>query len=695
MVAITDINQGEHRTRAEAGEIIINDVSIPVDQVTTSYTSRFESKITLGDYSKDSDQLQSTLIQSNWAGGMLIDQHIEGATEQRGRWATAWTMSAEQLSLPPRHEVLEFGASIPDTQADARGAISMPLIEIDGMVYVAMGKELWKVTADTYSYTNVVYTKVADLPGYAVAPASMGADNTTYRIPLGEDGNVYYNSHTHATTPDTLITHDTARNLMAIEWWDGKQFGLAIDGQLHIYHPATDTWDPAVPEMKLPSDEEPRGLEIFFDRSGNQAMYLVSDRGLWAFDYEVKKIYPSTLRWPKHHSNGLGFTSWRDDALYISAGPAVTRYTRDGVRTDMGLDRDDGVPPDRVLPDWGARLGPSLPARHFIRPARSITDLASSQNFVVALLQMGGKTVDAAEDGCPYALAVWNESGWHVLVEEFLPYHDGTGAGRYPDGLLITETVAGYRVWWGEGAIENQGTTADSAYVGVPRLHSIAIPRGFHAPRQRVLDNTEAFASSGYYEMGWFDAGMTGFEKTWSHLELIIKNPGTGVSLHGSVKAWYRTDDNPQSWILLGEATQYGRNTMTFGNDSRGFPAGITSYAIDIKLEFATDEPDQSPIVSNFVLKFIKLALPGRAWQVASEVSTEQVKGIGPKEMALILARQTWQGGFSRLVEGDREYRVRVSQVQHFGYTGDDHRMAIGLNIIEVPIAGHPEWGGE
>lgn len=694
MIDLDVINHGEDRIRAEADEVVINGVRIPATSVTMSLTSRFESKLTFGDYSKDSDQLQSTWIQSNWAGGMLINNHVEGATEQRGRWAHAWTMSSEQLALPPRHSTLEFGTDLTPADDDARGPISMPLIEVMGVLYVAMGKELWRVSADTYEYNNLVYTKIGNLPGYAQGHGALGSDNRHFSIPLGKDGYVSYRTHLHATDPDGFIEHDTDRKLIAIEWWDRKQLGLDVDGQLWVHHPGGAAyWDAASADMKLPSDEQPRGLETFYNQAGEQTIFIVTDRRLWAYDPDAGKIYPSTLGWPKHHNNGLGFTAWRDDALYISSGLAVTRYTRDGVRTDMGLDRDDGIPQERIKPAWGTYYTALSPTTTVIRPSRSITSMVGTQNFIAATVQLGGETFEEG-DTCPYAVTVWNEGGWHVLVEDDLPYQEGTGAGRYPIGVYVTENVGGYRLWWGEGAVENQGTVDTSAYVGTPRLHSIPIPRAFHGPRQSVLDNVEDFASSGYYETGWFDAGMSGFLKTWSHLEVNISNPKNQENLHGSVSVEYRTDKSPHTWIPMGTIDEYGRNVLKFNVDGKGKPVGDTSYKIELRFLLSSSVASESPIIDSFVLKFIKLALPGNAWQIAVPLDSENLAGIGPTEITEILSRQTYQGGFSFLIHRNREYRCRVSQVQFIEGTGYSPNKTLQINLIEVTIPGDPIWGG-
>ena len=90
----------EGRATPEFDEIIIDGVSIPVRSIQRTDTSRFEGKVTFGDYSVDSDQLMSTWAQSSWVGGMNVADHTEGATDNRFRYAQAWTLNSRQLTLP-------------------------------------------------------------------------------------------------------------------------------------------------------------------------------------------------------------------------------------------------------------------------------------------------------------------------------------------------------------------------------------------------------------------------------------------------------------------------------------------------------------------------------------------------------------------------------------------------------------------
>lgn len=681
------LNWGEPRTIAETDEVVLDEISIPTGSIITSFTSRFESKLTFGDYSQDSDQLLSTWIQNNWSGGMLVDEHSEGATEARTRWGEIWTMNATQLALPPlMHEIAE--GTVAGADAQAQGPIAMPLIEIHDVVYIAFGKELWTYTTDRFDFNeDVVATKVGDLAGYAQSQAVVIDDDDEFYIPLGINGVQKVNSHTHAT-PHVVAAATAGVKAIELVVWDRKLIALTTDRYLRIFQGGA--WDAVDPELRLPHSESARGIELFWNQNGDESVYIVSDRKLWAFDYENMKIYPSSMSWPKFQSNGLGLTAWRDDALYISSGMAVTRYTRDGVRTDMGLDRDDGVSPDVLLKPWGKMYGHI----DFI-PSLAITSMAGTQNFIAATLQLGCVMNNNVPVSSRIGLAVWNESGWHVLWVKDIPLTPAKGGGIYPTGLMVTESVGGYRVWFGTGAIKHGGAgTGTSPYSGTPTVYTMGIPRDFHSPRHDVLSTIGDFAPTGYLETGWMDASMAGFRKTWSHIEFEISDPGDGLPMGGTVSVEYRTDDSPNTWNVLGAINDYGRHTLVFGEDDRGFPRGVESTAVDFRITLDTGDQKRTPIVRHYVLKFIKQALPGRAWQLSVPMESEQWKGMGPEEIKSFLARKSYEGRFSWFRDGDRSFRVRVSQVQIVGSSGYAPGMQIQVNLIEVPVTNHPVWGG-
>lgn len=677
---LDQLTMGEQRQRAEGDEFILDNASLPAASVQATDTSRFEGKVTFGDYTKDSDALMSSWILTNFAGGALINEHTEGATDNRFRWGSLWTMNADQLALPPRLEEHEHGSIIDASDTSAIGPITAPLAETKDAIYFAMGKELWKLQAGRYTLDNATWTKVADLPGYAYNTAVHGSSENWIIIPLGPDG-VYV----HRTLDDTMTSHEADIHAIAVLNWDKKIFALTQEGELRVMTISAGTWDTADPDRTIPADQTPRGLELFWDRAGDPAVFVVTDKGLWAYDATNGIIHETGMRMPKHHGNGHGFAAWRDDAMYISAGLGVHRYTRDGVHTPVGLDRDDGVPASVLLPEWEPY------GRNDITnaPSHAITSMVGTQNYLLALVQGGYQVRDAPLGSLSrFHLLAWNEAGWHPILWRTLESERSAGSVYIPDRMLITENTGGYRVWWGITATKERGGTGTSAYRGRPRVFSMELPRNFHAPRHRVIAQTSTFADSAFLETGWFDSGMKGFLKTFSHLEVEVADPEDGLPLDGYVEIEYRVKSEPTEWNYLGKIETYGRTILPFGLDETGFPRGITDHAIEFRVRITTTNPKRTPVVTSLLLKYIKLPLEGRAWIANIDLDAENMRGLGPREIETFLSRKTYEGGFSKLVHHEMHKRIRVAQHQIVEGTGDNPFMRATINMIEVPIQG-------
>src|SRR5690606_19933200 len=353
---LDQLTMGEHRQRAEGDEFVLDNASIPAASVQATDTSRFEGKVTFGDYTKDSDQLMSSWILTNLAGGALINEHTEGATDNRYRWGTLWALNSEQLALPPRVDVYQHGPDIQALDASAIGPISMPLAETSEGIYFALGKELWRVQTGRYTMEGATWTKLIDLPGYAVSTGALGTIDRYIYIPLGPDGLVVYDRVANNFSNEWPDIH-----AVAVVLWDKRAHVLTQEGEFRVRITSSLDFEPVSPDTTLPADEAPRGLEIFWDRAGDSAVFAVTDKALWAYDATNQILLRTTMATPKHHANGYGFTSWRDDALYISTGFGVDRYTRDGVRTPVGLDRDDGLPAELLRPEWESKTNWDAP----------------------------------------------------------------------------------------------------------------------------------------------------------------------------------------------------------------------------------------------------------------------------------------------------------------------------------------------
>ena len=693
---------GETRTRAEFQEIVLDGVSIPVRSVQRTDTSRFEGKVTFGDYTVDSDQLMSTWAQSTWVGGMLVADQIEGATDSRFRYARAWTMSPRQLTLPLATEAVTLGYTAdPDNTINIIAALvvdivgggsgggtgyhpwlwsdlaTMPLGSRQEVIFAACGRQLSAVNTVTLAVTSL--GDLDNMPANTGAWFDDGAGNLVLWVPQGLAGIQWYNPYTEA-----FGVQDATIPAIAVLAHDTRLFALTVEsgsrGVLR-HRPLDGPWDAATnPALKLPPDEVPRNLVEFFDRAGNPAVAVITTKQAWVYDAEADALTPLGLRYPFARKAGQASAMWRDDGLYVSSGLGINRISGAGVRTATGLDRDDGFPAtamaeDAASPTWGT--------------APAVWAMTGAENFLVAAVNgysAGGTT--------HHELVGWNEAGWHHITGIDIP---DPGAELVPSAVMVADALDTYQVVTGMRQFD-LGTPDVT-----PALHITRIPEDFHAPRASLMDQPVRFASTGVFYSGWFDAGMRNFLKAWSQVEIYLRDPDDGTAAPpGTVTVFYRTEDAPDTWVELGTASAFGQNVLRLGV-ADGFSHGRVSRRIELKLAIAHADAGTAtlhtttPVIEAISLKFIKLAQYGSAWQVYVPLSGYDTwRGVGPTQIDAHLSRLTAEGAskgpFARMLhrrdaDGEpAEYRVRVAQWQRAESTGDVPYGDGVANIIQVPI---------
>lgn len=690
---------GTERQVDEVDEIVIDNVSIPVRQIQRTDTARFEGKVTFGDYSVDSDQLMSTWAQSTWVGGGNVATHIEGATDTRYRWARAWTQSNAQLTLPLAAtrvdlEWAEPPASTATTEiTTAYGDVieayrpwvvhdraARPLGARNGLVFAACGAMLSAVNAGT----GTAYA----IGALAAMPVGEGAwygssDYATLRlwIPLGEHGLQTYNHQT-----DTINPVDATVPAVAVATWDTKLFALTVDRELRIYD-RTGTWRAATDDLTLPPDETPAGLVRYFDRSGNAALAVITDKQVWLYNDEAGVITPLGFEYPRSRDSAGAATVWRDDGLYVADRLGVTRVSTAGVITPMGLDRDDGFQITAIFAD--------MPGIATV-DAHRITALCPSTNMLLAAVRGYVSTADGVT-ASRNVLMGWNEAGWHYVAA--LDRNATGDAAFTPCGLLVADTRDGYQAVVGSAPADLDDATGQNG-----ALYLVDLPEGLHAPRQPLTDHHVAFADEGVLYTGWIDAAMSNFYKAWSHVEVTLARPDiTQNDPPGVVEVSYRTEQDPSTWHYLGAVDRFGRTVLPI-NTINGVDRGLRSTRIELMVSLRDTSGahplHESPIVESIAIKFIKLAQAGAAWLVHVPLSDFDLwRGLGPEQIDAFLSRLAADGSshgpFQRMlhkrrteegVEEDGIHRVRVAQWQRSEGTG---RIPFGdgvLNLVAVEI---------
>lgn len=680
-----DPTMGQDRSIEDFDEVVLDNVSYPVAGISFQQLGRFEPKITIGDYSKESDQILSSWIQSSWSGGAMVDDHIEGATDSRFRFSTLWTRSPGQLTLPPEfHRVAEGGSDL-EVATDIR-----VIGDFGTQFYVCGDGDLIEIEMDPTLCPNFPLRPSLNLGSLGGQPVGRGVEyKGVLYIPLGLGG--------LATFDGAVIDTDPALHAVSLVVWDNKLGALTAEGELLFFDGTT--WDTPSDRMTLPSDRVPRHLVWFYDRAGEPTVFIVTNRDLWVYEPEAEVIHPGRLVVPPHSANGLAAIQWRDDALYYASGLGVYRYTGSGTISAVGLDRDDGMP---------TRIMHHLGNQQFGFAGGKIIDMVPEHNMIIAHVQgdtsldtaplsqegewesgpfEGGQDLTATPPIAWSAIMAWNEAGWHCLRVSDRP--TTVQAPTHPS-LYVSTAKDAYQLFSVEDGV----------------LRQMFLSREFFGPRQVIQRNTDAvgpehyakwFQDGGFHETGWFDAGMQGFDKTADRLEVNVWNPGDGISWDGPVpdatpkpviRVFYRTEQNPNTWTTLGEIRDYGTTVLYFGPKVNGMHAGLRFNKIEFRYVFDNGPYNQHrpPVIDSTVFKFIKLPHKGRSWVMTIDLDFEGTfKGKGPNELTRMLEDLIDSDTFSVMVLNQRRWRVKVSQVQGNEMSGHFTGKAVTVSVIEIP----------
>lgn len=641
------------------GAFLLDGVPVPTIGMNFVDLSRFETKITYGDYVKDSDNLLSTLVRSTWAEGALIDIQQEGVTDSRYSFSHLHTRSPNQLALNPQPYTTVVLSGADDDDA------VYPMGDYSGSYYTVIGLSLVKQATSSNEADDG--STIGVLAG---APTERGTVyGNKFYIPLGASGIAVLNGSSLST--------DTTVKAVSLVVWDNKLMALDQNGELRKWDGTS--WDSGTPP-KLPSNQTPRKLVWFYDRNGEATVFIATDSNIWSWNAESDTITPSRvgIRIPRHPDNGLACTEWRDDALYYAMGLGVIRYSSAGAVTFIGLDRDDGLP---------------------INYHGRIVDLVPEQNGLIALVE--GVQIDPPTpadefttdqflnedttfpDNLPKALnliMMWNEAGWHTL------WH-----GEEPAVMkwLALSQVATPDV--GSPVPLDYGVHFGVTDGDGPRDGIIPLPKYFFGPKKLVQQDSFPFAERGSHWEGRFDMGMRGFQKLASHLDMALADPENGQPFEGSVSILYRTDRNP-GWRLLGTATSYGLTTFAFGAGADGFSRGEPFGWIELRYDMERGSTvTRTPVLDSVVFKFIKLPLAGTSWTVTVPLQwTGEWAGQTASSLRDFLRELTIREAFvpMQLTTNGPTYRVRVAQSQGTQPIGADPRGEMALSILRVPIAG-------
>ena len=629
------------------GRIWLNDIPFPCmkDWGYINLGRWTNTKVTQGDYTRDSDEILSSKVWTTFQGGIGIDSIREGSDEGRAWFGTLNMQYPYQLCL----------GNLTETIAD----LKYPLGDLNGVFYAADSTNAYAVNNDTLAAGSA-------LTGSMPTPVGPGVAFGEYLfVPAGDNGYAVID----ATSVTTVAAATVGKAIQFLVWDDTapKLMMLTSEGELFETSDAA-SW---TLQAELNSSYTPRSMRLYTDRSDNEVVYIAHSGGLVAYDPVTQQLISTRLRFPAHPDNAKGVEAWRPgEDLFLTAGLGVYRFNLSAI-APVGLDRDHGIPTE--YRGFFSNLCAEHNLLYGLVHGLSITPPSDPE--IEFDLGLDGETMDMDASFAYSMLVGYNGIGWH-------PQWTSTELTGDPLWIVVSGADSAYRVWWG------MDDSTDGS------LYTQSLSRAFANPRQIVESGEGNFAESGYVDLGWFDANMREFKKRASHIEVNMANESSGGGTE-YVSIEYKTDYD-DTWYLLGFASGSGKTILPFGmttlDSGEAFSRGLKFYRMRLRLSFHRDstDPTKSPILDSLVLKYQKVPVISGTYTISIPLDFyEDELGYGPDWYADQLDAMLATDEFVKLQHAHPSHpvmRVSLSLVNGRDRTGDDLSNYRDITVVEIPV---------
>jgi hypothetical protein len=652
-VSVRPSNNADKRTQVSWSEIAIDGVPIPVrGSVRKQDLARFQSKITLGDYSFDSDPLLSTYNISSLTGG-IGNEHLKEGVDDETYWTgTLETRYPGQITLLPKTWTFDGPLT------DATNAYPLGDFPSDAPSF-------WAAFDSTLARWNIGTQTFDQMGNLTVSPVGKAVEfEDKLYIPLGGAGYATVDRGTYALT----VTDADNMHVRSFTIWDNKLAALTDERYVRLKIEDA-AWEAENANFRLPSASVPKHLVVYVNQQGAPTLYVVTNQDVYAYGRDETYLYRTQLQFPPHPDNGRAAANWRGESLYVSVGLGIHSYNG-GIIGSMGPDGRYGLPAHLrgVVTD----LAPEYNALLCLVQGMSDVDPGETQDWQMVDPMYEQNIRPYVERSAHAVLLRHTGSAWHPVWES-----DEVGLGA--TWVIVSRADNGYRMWWG--------------YDG--QMLTQKLPYAFQNPKQGLRAGVNEFENKGALITGWMDADMVAFDKLASHMEILLDDPLDNRLAVGKVTIRYQYDNNP-GWYHLGDATHIGMTCMPFNisesEGSSGFSWGLPFRRIRFEVSATSDHILQSPVIRSVMLKFLKIPISQLSFQFDVDLDyAEQFKNSGAGDLSEFIRKKASSNRMSELLHRTDSYRVRVSQTQATDQTGYDLRSTMTVSAVEVKIPEH-DW---
>ena len=599
----------EFRREAGEGEVLLNNVAIPIEgPIGWDLLNSYGRKIQQGDPGPDDHQLDSTITQASWTGGIGTRKYRGDDSRGNSWFSTMWMQTVDALVLPPK--TLEFSV------AGQESELAFVHDKLGGLLYVTFGKHprKWNETTDTFDTIAGLPVSTGTPSGPGVTWGNASVAKKIY-IPMGASYETFDGS--------VFAAGAVGEGAIAFAIWEEKLFKLDASGVLKVTVDGA-TW---TNKGRINSSEEPRNLFVFYNKSNNQIIHVVSSGRLYGLDYVNSTLVETDMWWPDHPYQGTGVTRWRGDA-YVSAGTGVHR-NNNGLIQAVGPDGRDGLPEE-------------YEDGYFSSLTSGYNGLYGTFNSGDLSFTPAAETADALT-APPEAMYAQNPPVNSMLLEY-------TGLGWHPrwtgnDQLTNAFTVSTsgvYRVFWGSRG----------------KIRTIVLSRAYFNPEYN--QNKTELARQARHETPYFTWGFDDTSKIMKMFEIQTH----GCSADNYLDVWYRIDDEV-TWRPLATITTDGEHHFHIGFESiagDSFHLGLPHEKIQFAFDVYGDPDDEfaTPIIEWYQLVGRKWMRPILSFSFTVN-ATQPHDRLSPFGIWLHCLRAATRKGGSTLVVGNKTFVVDIT----------------------------------
>ncbi|MCC6191388.1 MAG: hypothetical protein IT318_20385 [Anaerolineales bacterium] len=523
---------------------------------------------------------------------------------------------------------LATSISKPGGETDAVTSINV----LGGTLVVTFG-------ADVYTYNGSWSALVDTLPA-APSDTYYNADRIYYA--LGSNGYSYQTAAGSAATDVTANLGTINPAMQTVLEWDEKI--CCIDTSGKFWYSLTgdaSSWEDDGPTLPIPTASNTQ-LAIYDDALGDPICWALTPFGPFMLDFINKKWFPARFQYPEYRMKftKMGFGTVFRDSLYVHAQDRRVYKLTSGPQLsveDVSPDRPDGVP--------AAFLG-------------ELKRFVADNDFM--FVQVGDSQTLSG-----IAWAVWMytpDGGWDPI------YVNTADNSTEPLAMAIISNSLGYRLYF------HDNNASDGHIVRYLDLSDLR-----DSP---LVSTTKDYASSGNYELPWFDDGAPGERK----LALAARVKLTGAAANETVQPAYGTDF-ATSYSNLGPAITANTETeVKFGTNN----VGVAFNSFRWKFTLARGgTATNAPKIEYVDLDYLRLPQTLRVFNVTIDCSDFSPDGRTPRQQIedLWTAIETETlGTFAYRDDADntRSYLVKPVSPRGEERAGWDERGEYQLTLMEL-----------